>query len=322
VTKKLKVLVIRFSSIGDIVLTTPVLRCINSQLNVSIDFLTKDKYNSLLASNTDIENLILLSNDISQTIKTLQANRYDMIIDLHNNLRSFRIRQSLHIKSYVLSKYSLKRFILIYFGVDFLKNHVVDRYFETVKSIGVYNDKKGISYTLNPTTSIDFNTKQDYIAWVIGGSYETKKLSQKQIEDVISKLDVPVVLIGGNSENETADLIINNLVNKKIYNFCGIISLDQSALLIKYSKLVLTNDTGMMHISSAFSHPIISFWGCTKPSLGFYPYMPKNKVENLISICANKPCSKHGKKCNHFKNGCIKSIPSEMIYNTVKKLLK
>ena len=125
---------------------------------------------------------------------------------------------------------------MIYFGVDLLKNHIVDRYFETVKSIGVYNDKKGISYTLNPTTKIDFNITQDYIAWVIGGSYETKKLSQKQIEDVISRLDIPVVLIGGTTENEMADLIINNLFDKKIYNFCGMISLDQSALLILYLK--------------------------------------------------------------------------------------
>ena len=320
--KKLKVLVIRFSSIGDIVLTTPVLRCINSQLNVSIDFLTKDKYKSLLATNTDIENLILLSNDISQTIKTLRANRYDTIIDLHNNLRSFRIRKALNTQYYVLSKYSLKRFILLYFGVDLLKNHIVDRYFETVKSIGVYNDNKGINYTLNPTTNIDFNTKQDYIAWIIGGSYETKKLSQKQIGDVISKLDIPVVLIGGTTEHEIADLIINNLLDKKIYNFCGMISLDQSALLIKHSKLVLTNDTGMMHISSAFSNPIISFWGCTKPSLGFSPYMPKNKFKNLISEMSKKPCSKHGQYCNYLNDGCVKSISADEICSTIKKLLK
>jgi len=322
VTKKLKVLVIRFSSIGDIVLTTPVLRCINSQLNVSIDFLTKDKYKPLLASNTDIEKLILLSNNISQTIKVLRANKYDMVIDLHSNLRSFRIRKALNTQFFTISRFSLKRFILIYFGVDLLKNHIVDRYFETVKSIGVYNDNKGISYNLNPTTKVDFNIDQDYIAWVIGGSYETKKLSRKQIEDVISKLDIPVVLIGGTSENKIADLIINSLFDKKIYNFCGMISLDQSALLIKHSKLVLTNDTGMMHISSAFSIPIISFWGCTKPSLGFSPYMPKSKFKNLISKISKKPCSKHGQYCNYFKDGCVKSISAEKIYSTIKKLLK
>ena len=176
-----------------------------------------------------------------------------MIIDLHNNLRSFRIRKALNTQSFTVSKYSLKRFILIYFGVDLLKNHIVDRYFETVKSIGVYNDNEGISYTLRPTTKVDFNINQDYIAWVIGGSYETKKLSRKQIEDVISKLDIPVVLIGGISENKIADLIINSLFDKKIYNFCGMISLDQSALLIKHSKLV---DTGVYF--SAFIIPIIS----------------------------------------------------------------
>ena len=88
-----------------------------------LDFLTKDKYKSLLATNTDIENLILLSNDISQTIKTLRANRYDTIIDLHNNLRSFRIRKALNTQYYVLSKYSLKRFILIYFGKIIKKSY-------------------------------------------------------------------------------------------------------------------------------------------------------------------------------------------------------
>ena len=209
---------------------------------------------------------------------------------------------------------------MLYFGVDLFKNHIVDRYFETVKSIGVYNDNKGINYTLNPTTNIDFNTKQDYIAWIIGGSYETKKLSQKQIGDVISKLDIPVVLIGGTTEHEIADLIINNLLDKKIYNFCGMISLDQSALLIKHSKLVLTNDTGMMHISSAFSNPIISFWGCTKPSLGFSPYMPKNKFKNLISEMSKKPCSKHGQYCNYLNDGCVKSISADEICSTIKKL--
>ena len=100
------------------------------------------------------------------------------------------------------------------------------------------------------------------------------------------------------------------------------ISLDQSALLIKHSKLVLTNDTGMMHISSAFSTPIISFWGCTKPSLGFSVYMPKNKFKNLISKMSKKPCSKHGQYCNYLKDGCIKSISAKEIYSTIKKLLK
>ena len=119
-----------------------------------------------------------------------------------------------------------------------------------------------------------------------------------------------------------AEEIINNVECKSVYNFCGKLSVHESSYLIKKSKMLLTNDTGMMHIASALKMPIISFWGCTKPSLGFTPYMTDPSSIKIISKRSAKPCSKHGKHCKYGKNGCIKEIDPQLIYDSVLSLLK
>ena len=321
-SKKLKILVIRFSSIGDIILTTPILRSLKSQLNCDIDFLTNRKYQNLLQSNPNIHDIYLLKDKSNDTITFLKDIEYDIIIDLQNNFRSFKIRLGLKIKSFVVSKENIKRYILIYFGVNLLNNHIVDRYFKTVESLKVYNDNKGIDYTLSNVSKIKLETDKDYISWCIGGTYEAKKLSVKQISNVINKLSTDVVLIGGSDEKKMAAEVIKNTMSKKVHSFCGEISIEESAFLIKKSRLFLTNDTGMMHIASAFDSPIISFWGCTKPSLGFSAYMPNKNSENIIIELSKKPCSKHGQYCRFQSKGCIKDIDHTTIYKAITRLIK
>ena len=160
---------------------------------------------------------------------------------------------------------------------------------------------------------IDFNTDQEYICWCIGGTYEQKKLSVMQITNVISKMELPILFIGGESEKKISSQIINSMKCNNVSDLCGETSIDESAYLIKKSKLVLTNDTGMMHIS---------FWGCTKPSLGFSPYQANVKSETIITELSGRPCSKHGKYCRFQSDGCIKEIDEDIIINTVTRLLK
>ena len=130
------------------------------------------------------------------------------------------------------------------------------------------------------------------------------------------------MLLGANQEQSISKDVIRNATNSNIYDFCGKTSISDSAFLIKNSKGLLTNDTGMMHIASAFSIPIVSFWGCTKPSLGFPPYVPHKKSQQIISPVSKKPCSKHGKHCKFSSKGCIKDIVAENIYNAVEQLIK
>lgn len=322
VRKKLKILIIRLSSIGDIILTTPIIRCLKQQINADIDFLTKKNFENLLKSNPNITQIFGLSENKKELLDLLKSKKYDFIIDLQNNLRSFKIRFAIGVKSYVYSKNNFKRYLLIQFGYDLLNNHVVDRYFKTIKKLQIKNDKKGIDYFVRNNTSIEFDTNQDYLVWCIGGTHETKKLSFIQISDVLSHLNLTVILIGSSEDMELSQKIIQNTDSKTVYNFCGKTSIEQSAYLLKKSQLVLTNDTGMMHIASAFNSPIISFWGCTKPSLGFYPYLPKKESRNIITSATKKPCSKHGKYCRYNNHGCIKEINYEKIYNTIKEVLK
>jgi heptosyltransferase-2 len=169
---------------------------------------------------------------------------------------------------------------------------------------------------------IDFNTDQDYICWCIGGTYEKKKLSVSQIKNVISKLQLPVLLIGGKVEKKISLKIFDSLEKDNLFDFCGVTTIDQSAYLMKKSSLVLTNDTGMMHIASAFDIPIISFWGCTKPSLGFSPYLSSVSSQNIITSLSKRPCSKHGQFCRFQSEGCIKEIDENIILNTIDMLLK
>lgn len=317
-SNKPKILVIRLSAMGDIVLTTPVIRALNQQLKAKIDFLTKPQYVSLLEGNTYINRIFSLNDKVD----FLQKNKYDYVVDLQNNLRSWKIRNKIQTKSFVFNKKSLRRYLLIYFGIDLLKNHVVDRYFATVASLNVVNDNQGLDFNVSSSIKPEFNTSQSYIAWCIGGAHNPKKLSAKQITQVVSKLKIPVVLLGGNNDLDIAEEIINNVECKSVYNFCGKLSVQESSYLIKKSKMLLTNDTGMMHIASALKMPIISFWGCTKPSLGFTPYMTDPSSIKIISKRSAKPCSKHGRHCKYGKNGCIKEIDPQLIYDSVLSLLK
>lgn len=316
-----KILIIRFSSMGDIVLTSPVVRCVKQQKNIELHYLVKSQYSAVLISNPYIDKLITFKNSLNSVITTLKNENYDIIIDLQNNVRSWWLKLNLARPSYTLKKGNIKKFIYIYMNFNYLNEHVVDRYFNTVKSLGVYNDNGGLDYFLKKNTVIDFDVSQDYIAWSIGGSFEQKKLCSKQIINVCNAVSHPIVLLGGVGESNMGKRIVSETTNKRVYNFCGQLSLDQSAYLLKNSCFVLTNDTGLMHIASALNKSIISFWGCTKPSLGFAPYLNHNQS---IEILTNRssPCSKHGSRCKIQDDGCIKQLDDKVIVRAVTDLLK
>ncbi len=316
-----KILIIRLSSIGDIVLTSPILRCLKSQGLVELHYLTKRPYRMLLSNNPHIDKIIFFKK-IKSTISDLKNEKYDLIIDLHNSIRSFWIKLNLSVPTVTYQKNILARFIFIHFGVLFTKHHVVDGYFGSIKKLGVLNDSKGLEYFLSPDVKVPFNIEQDFICWCIGASYESKKLSLEQVVNVCNNTLKSIVLIGGKGEYEMGQQIVAQTTNSNVFNFCGLLSLDQSSLLIKKSSLVLTNDTGMMHIAAAFKKRIISFWGCTKPDLGFWPYLNNPKPVNLIYMPGNRPCSKHGKYCRITKYGCVKKIKSQLIQKEVEKILR
>ncbi len=311
-----KILIIRLSSIGDVVLTSPVVRCLKKQVeNVELHFVTKQKFASIVTSNPYIDKVHFLNENITTLIQDLKNEKFDFIIDLHQNFRSNRIKRNLGVKSYSVNKLNGQKFLLIKFKINRLpKKHIVDRYLETAAPLGVKNDGKGLDFFIPENenfaeTDLPAPFKNGYVAFVIAGTYTTKKLPVEKVADICQKIDFPVILLGGKKEFEDGEKILSQSKGN-VLNYAGKISLNQSASLVKNANVVLTNDTGLMHIAAAFHKKILSFWGNTVPDFGMVPYMAaKNSKLMEVSDLKCRPCSKLGyEKCpkKHFK--CMNEI--------------
>ena len=323
----MKILIIRFSSIGDIVLTTPVIRCLQQQLNAEIHYLTKPNFENILNTNPFINKLHVLDKSLIAKAKELQAENFDFVIDLHNNIRTFIFKKVLGVKAHSFPKLNIEKFLLVNFKINKMPNiHVVERYFKPAEKLGITNDGKGLDYFLPNNfhfdNSLDLN--QPYLAWAIGAQHFTKRFPIHKIIAICNKINLPIYLLGGKDDEDNGDEI-SKQTNGNVVNLCGKLSLHQSAYVVKNSQLLITNDTGLMHIGAAFQKRIISLWGNTTPAFGMYPYYGNSEVKQTMFENNNincKPCSKIGfNSCpkKHFK--CMEDLDVKNIINEVKLLL-
>lgn len=323
-----KYLIVRFSSIGDIVLTSPIVRCLQLQRNAEVHFLTKKTFSSLVAHNPFIDKVFTIQRKLSEVLPFLKNENYTAIIDLHKNLRTLRLKTLLNKTTYSFDKINLEKWLVTAWNIDRLPNiHLVDRYFEGIRKLKVMNDGQGLDFFIPSEQEIspiqDFGTKK-YVVIVLGATYPTKRLLNEQIISICQKIDHKIVLVGGKDVLEDAHLISQNTEN--VINTCGKYSLLQSASIIRQAVLVLTPDTGMMHIAAAFKKPIISVWGNTISGFGMYPYYPKGVNKNItleVEGLSCRPCSKLGfNKCpkKHFK--CIKEQKINTILTAIRQIYR
>lgn len=329
----MKLLVIRFSSIGDIVLTTPVLRCIKTQHpDWQLHYLTKASFRPVLAHNPYIDKLHYFDDDLNATIEELKAEHFDCVIDLHKNLRTRRVKKKLKVPAYSFKKLNVQKWILVNFKINLMPDKsIVERYLEAVKPLGVHNDSKGLDYFIPDyiklkNDDIPMSHWAGYLGCVIGGSYNTKKLPVEKWIELADLIPYPMILLGGKEDREEGEKIAAH--NKvKIYNACGKFNLNESAALVQNAKLVVSNDTGLMHIAAAYQKTVISVWGNTSPEMGMFPYFGSDaqQVVKKSFLIENKglychPCSKLGyNKCpkGHFK--CMNNLNMSEIAEIVKK---
>ena len=321
-----KILIIRFSSIGDIVLTTPVIRCLKKQLpNAEIHFITKPQYKEILSNNPYIDCLHLLDKPILQKANELKKMHFDCIIDLHNNLRSLLFKSIINTESYSFNKLNFEKWLMVNLKINTLpKKHIVERYLETTKTLGVTNDGEGLDYFIPKNISIEtYNytslQNEKYIAFAIGANHFTKKLPNEKIIEICNQINHKIILLGGKEDEENGEIISTNC-NKNVINLCGKLSINESALIIKNSLKVITHDTGMMHVAAAFKKEIISIWGNTIPEFGMTPYYGKLEVGCLkleVQNLSCRPCSKIGfSKCPKGHFNCMKLQNIENIIST------
>lgn len=337
----LKVLIIRFSSIGDIVLTTPVVRCLKQQLQAEVHFLTKKSFRGILDANPYVDKVYAIQAKTNEIAADLKAEKYDWVIDLHHNLRSLQIKRLLHSKSQSFDKINFQKWLMVRFKWNVLPRvHIVHRYLDTVKKLGIQYDGQGLDYFIPEAQEVALRDvaaeqnfandwynllqKGQYIALVIGAAHATKRLPVHKLIEVCQCINQPVLLLGGPDDRATGDQIAQ-AAGAHVFNTCGQYSLHQSASLVQQAQQVITHDTGLMHIAAALRKPIISVWGNTIPEFGMTPFYPDQEEKNKSIEIKNlpcRPCSKIGfNVCpkGHFK--CMEQIEVEKIYDALASSL-
>lgn len=330
----MKFLVIRFSSIGDIVLASPVLRCLKKQIMTSeVHFLTKHAFRMVTAANPYVDKFFYYDNDIDKVIDALKKEEYDYVIDLHNNFRSNKVKRKLGVKSYTIDKLNLEKFLLTKLRINIMpRRHITHRSLDTLADFGIHDDGGGLDYFIPENeqvkeADIPAAHHAGYIAIVIGASYRTKKLPVEKLQQLCARINHPIILIGGKEDVLEGEQVAS-IDPIKIYNACGKFSLNESADLVRRSRLVISHDTGLQYIASAFNKTVLALWGSTSPKLDVEPYYGKPFLvsqseapyENILRMPALncQPCSKYGnKKCplGHFK--CMRQMDIEYIVSRV-----
>ncbi len=334
----MKLLLIRFSSIGDIVLTTPVLRSIRRQYpDAEIHFLVKQSFRPVIAANPYIDIIHTLDKDLNENIAELKQIGFDYIIDLHRNLRTLRVKKALKVPSLTFDKLNFRKWLYVNFKWKVMPDKsIVDRYFEGLKELNIKNDGQGLDYFIpeNLQTSQDdipMGHWAGFVGCVIGGSYFTKQFPVAKWKEFVQLCPYPIILLGG-PEDRDAGNEIAAVDTAKVYNACSKFNITESADLVKRARVVVSNDTGLMHIAAAFKKPIVSLWGNTTPEMGMFPYYGFNNLNQNVSQLSVmmevkqlscRPCSKIGyDKCprKHFK--CMNNIAVAPIVASVQQFWK
>jgi ADP-heptose:LPS heptosyltransferase len=297
-----KILIIRFSSIGDIVLTTPVIRCIKQQVpDAEVHYLTKKAFLPVLQANPFVDKIHLLDTSIKSAVEKLSPEKFDYIIDLHGNIRSFLVKYKLKVPSATFNKLNFEKWLAVNLKINRLPEiHIVDRYMHAASFLGILNDGKGLDYFIPAEDEvkqelIPASHRTGYIGFVIGGQHATKKLPAEKIISIIHRIDFPIILLGGKEDQDAGEKISAHCGHEKVFNACGKFNINQSASLVKQSTKIITHDTGLMHVAAAFKKDIISVWGNTIPAFGMYPYMPgEGSLISQVKDLPCRPCSKIG----------------------------
>lgn len=341
------ILIIRFSSIGDIILTSPLIRSLRTTYpNATIDFLIKEKYSELVKYNPNLSTVHeLVTNEFDELrdmVGKLRAQKYDLVVDLHNSLRSRYVRWFLGAKRVaVVRKQVIPRFFLVHFKWNFYRSivPVAKRYLETTRLFGVTNDGNGLDVSI-PTEveeMVKIRAEKLHLGnypLVIGltpsARHETKRWPQQRYVDLGillgKKHHAKLLIFGGRDEREYCEDIAQ-MVNAALgapmaESMAGTLSLLETGSLMDYCNLLVCNDTGLLHMASARKRKVVAIYGSTVKELGFYPYVTEHRVVERPDVNC-RPCSHIGRDAcpkKHFR--CMNEISVADVLTAVHSLIQ
>lgn len=319
-----RVLIIRFSSLGDVLLTTPLIRSIKNRFpNLKIDFLVRDEYLDLLKLNPYLNKIYIIKRDQEFDINILIKNNYDIAIDLQNNYRSSKLLRKIKAKKLKYKKNNLLKFLLVNFKINFLKETktVPERYASVIPNFTLDNQGLDLFLPENIKSSLDKNKK--FIAFAPGSRHFTKMWKEEyfiKLGNMIQKENYTVVLLGGESDKEICENISDGIESS--INLSNDNNLFQLCADLKMCSALVCNDSGLMHVGAALQIPLVTIFGSTVKEFGFTPYNCKSIIiENNDLSC--RPCSHIGRNScpkKHFL--CMETITPDLVFNNLINLLK
>lgn len=337
----MRILIVRYSSLGDITMATVLPRHLRKRFpDAKIDMTVREDFRELIEWNPYLDEKIYIPRD--QNIKTLigialnvRSRKYDLIVDAHRSLRSRVVCLfNPFVKKVFFNKRSLRRFLLIYLKINFLKNSKKQmmEYLEPLKKYGINYDGKGTEIFIPQnimdkvkeylSKKIKDLGKRPLVALAPSAHWPGKRWSAKNFKKLCGKIlkehDVEIIVLGGVNDHFCHDIAEPY---SRAHSFAGKFSIAGSAAALSMCKLSICNDTGMMHVSEAVGTDTIGIMGPTSVEFGCYPYRPGSKAVELKMWC--RPCSKNGSGlCIRMgKRPCLNGISPEMVYKEVADVL-
>lgn len=341
-----KILIIRFSSIGDIILASPLIRGLRlAYPTARIDFLVKSDYADLVRFNPYLTNIISLGTsefrELRKLKKKILLENYDAILDIHNSLRSRYIRYFTGAKVIgVVNKYVVRRFVLVNFKVNMYRAviPVAERYLQVAKRLGVHDDSLGLEVfipeDIKSTVSAvlekyKLGQHNIVVGLAPGARHFTKRWPQDRFVQLGARLakerNAKVFIFGGKQEEEYCGDIMQ-MINSQhggsaAVSFAGKFSLLETVAALDYCYVVVSNDSGLMHLAAGRKKKVVVIFGSTVKQFGFFPYGTESIVVEQERLNC-RPCSHIGLEfCpkGHFL--CMKNTQVEDVFRAVNKLL-
>jgi heptosyltransferase-2 len=332
-----KVLVWRLSAFGDIILTTPLLALLQSyRPDVEIHYAVKTVYAEAIEHNPDIDQLIKIEQLRNSGNNLSYFECYHAILDLQANTLSRRLFRNFSSKVYRVNKYNFAKLQMSAFKRRLKIPHIVERYCEVLKPLGINSPPGPLRFDIPSAASktaelmlsswsLNYSKPEQLLAFVIGASYGTKQWPADMWAELIRRVPYPTVLLGGPQDEKVGTSILSQLdksSKKRVLNVVGRCNFTTSAALIDQCTVVVTPDTGLMHVAAALKKHILVIWGNTVPEFGMSPWQANHLNAEVTNLWC-RPCSKLGyARCplGHFS--CMKKLKVEQVESALLTLLE
>jgi heptosyltransferase II len=330
-------LAVRFGSLGDVLLTTPLLRAISQQHpQIRLTVLTSQRLAPLLSDNPRIDEVIALAPEDSllEMGVRLRALRFSHLLDLETSPRSWLFRLLVPGRWRAAPQYRLARELLIRtkrsrFPED---STVADRYFDAARHLGVVPDGGPAEFFLNPEAEeradtwlgkVNARNRRPFVAFAPSAGQATKRWPQDywvRLARRIKATGAGVVFLGG-PDDATITGNIAARCGAEAVNGAGVLSLQSTGAVLKRAAALVTGHTGTMHMAAALGTPLVALIGPTVRAFGYYPYNAARTVL-LERNLPCRPCSfSGGEECPLKHHRCLQEIQPDAVYAALCRVL-